>query len=90
MPLLFLLAMLIRTKLHPVDEEAVRAENGQTRRHRIQQVRDVPVVLPLEVDGADVPQFVGEGEEEGGALTVVQDEALPATTNGRLDSLTHL
>ena len=72
--------MLIRTKLHPVDEEAVRAEDGETRRHRIQQVRDVPVVLPLEVDGADVPQLVGEGEEEGGALAVVQDEALPATT----------
>ena len=73
-------AMLIRTELHPVDEETVRAENGQARRHRIQQVRDVAVVLPLEVDGADVPQLVGEGEEEGGALTVVQDEALPATT----------
>ena len=72
--------MLIRTEFHPVDEEAVRAKDGETRRHRVQQVRDVPVVLPLEVDWADVPQLVGEGEEEGGALTVVQDEALPATT----------
>ena len=80
-------ALVIRAKVHPIDEEAVRADDGQARRHRIQQLRDVPVVLPLEVDGADVPQLVGEGEEEGGALTVVQDEALTATT---IDLLTHL
>lgn len=75
-------ALVIRAKAHPIDEEAVRADDGQARRHRIQQVRDAPIVLPPDVDRADVPQVVGEGEQEGGALTVVQDEALPAMTKG--------
>ena len=87
--LLSSVAILIRAELHPIDEEAVRAEDGQARRHRIQQVRDAPVVLPPHVDRADVPQIVGEGEQERGAPTVVQDEALPAN-GGKSSNFTHL
>ena len=48
-------AIVVRAELHSIDEEAVRAEDGQARRHRIQQVRDAPVVLPPDVDRADFP-----------------------------------